>query len=274
MASLGQELKRERELRSISLQDIAAQTKIGVRHLQALEEDRLDLLPGKFLTKAILRSYAKALGIDEDRIMNKFHEEVLAQEQAGRPGERSRASVPREPAKPAKPAAQAREPRIRIGLISILIVVIVIAVLAGLYFFVIAPKGASKPESKPPAAVETSKTEPEAKTPAAEFPQLPPVVAANEPSQTGKMRLEFEFTAPTWMHVAADGALVFEGTQPTGTRATVEAATEVVLQTGNAAGFRLRINGRPVRPLGKSGQVLTDVRIRRDNLELFLEGGK
>ncbi len=261
MASLGQELKRERELRSISLQDIATQTKIGVNQLKALEDDRLDFLPGKFLTKAILRAYAKALGLDEEWVMNKYHEQLQVQEQTARSGEWTRALLSREP----------RPGKKRPLLAPILLVAAaLVAALACLYIFVIAPLSGSKP----PAAVETAKTPPAAEKPAPEFPALPPVVGAGRDPSAQTLRLEFEFIAPTWMHVAADGALVFEGLRNPGSRETLEARTEVVLHTGNAGGFRLRINGRPVRPLGGSGAVLTDVRIRRDNLEQFLEGGK
>ena len=99
-------------------------------------------------------------------------------------------------------------------------------------------------------------------------------MGADQISASEPLRLEFEFLAATWMHVTADGALVLEGIRKAGTREKCEARMEIVLQTGNAGGFRLRINGRPVRPLGQSGKVLTDVRIRHDNLGQFLESGK
>ena len=82
MASLGQELKRERELRGISLKEISISTKISTRFLQALEEDRLDILPGKFFIKAIIRAYAKSIGLEEDLVLNKYYEDSLQQEQS------------------------------------------------------------------------------------------------------------------------------------------------------------------------------------------------
>ena len=47
-------LRRERELRGISLKQISDDTKIGVRFLEALEEDRLDLIPGDVITYYIV----------------------------------------------------------------------------------------------------------------------------------------------------------------------------------------------------------------------------
>jgi transcriptional regulator with XRE-family HTH domain len=261
MASLGQELKRERELRSVSLREISDQTKIGIRHLQAMEDDRLDLLPGKFLTKAILRSYAKALGVDEDRILNKFHEEALAQEWDSRLAERAR---------PDRALQEEPKRRPRRALLWIVFVIVTLAVLACLYFFVL-PRGGSSPT---PPGESAPQPVPEEKNPAVEFPVLPPVVGANQPVPTESLRIEFEFQARTWMHIAADGVIVLEGIRDAGTRATCEAKSEVILQTGNAGGFSMIINGRPARRLGQSGKVMTDVRIRPDNLGQFLAAGK
>ena len=82
MASLGQDLKRERELRGISLKEISSSTKISMRFLEALEEDRLDIIPGNFFIKAILKSYARFIGLEEDYVLNKFYEASLEFEQA------------------------------------------------------------------------------------------------------------------------------------------------------------------------------------------------
>src|SRR3990172_1845514 len=72
MASLSERLKRERELRGISLKQISEETRIGVRFLQALEDDRLDVIPGEFYRRSYLRAYARYLGLDEDRALNVY----------------------------------------------------------------------------------------------------------------------------------------------------------------------------------------------------------
>jgi len=66
MGSFGENLKRERELRGVSLDDIAEATKIGTRLLRALEEEQFELLPGGIFNKGFVRAYAKYLGINED----------------------------------------------------------------------------------------------------------------------------------------------------------------------------------------------------------------
>ena len=66
MGSFGERLRREREMRGISLEDIAEATKIGTRLLRALEEEHFDLLPGGIFNKGFVRAYAKYLGLNED----------------------------------------------------------------------------------------------------------------------------------------------------------------------------------------------------------------
>ncbi len=72
MASLGDSLREEREARNISLEEIASATKIVPRYLEALETDRLDLMPGGFFVRAIIRSYAQAVGLDPDEVVERY----------------------------------------------------------------------------------------------------------------------------------------------------------------------------------------------------------
>ena len=64
--AFGQRLRREREMRGISLDQIAATTKISTRLLRALEAGQLDLLPGGIFNKNYVRAYASHLGMDEE----------------------------------------------------------------------------------------------------------------------------------------------------------------------------------------------------------------
>lgn len=66
MGSFGDRLRREREMRGVSLDDIAEATKIGTRSLRALEEEHFELLPGGIFNKGFVRAYAKYLGLNED----------------------------------------------------------------------------------------------------------------------------------------------------------------------------------------------------------------
>ena len=66
IVSLGAELKRERELRGVTLEEIARETKIRASLLGYIEDDRFDRLPAGVFRQSFVRSYARYLGIDED----------------------------------------------------------------------------------------------------------------------------------------------------------------------------------------------------------------
>ena len=66
MGSFGEKLKREREMRGVSLDDIAEATKIGTRLLRALEDEQFELLPGGIFNKGFVRAYARYLGLNEE----------------------------------------------------------------------------------------------------------------------------------------------------------------------------------------------------------------
>ena len=72
MESFGARLKREREQRKITLDDISSSTKIGTRFLVAIEEEHFDQLPGGIFNKGFVRSYARYLGIDENQAVADF----------------------------------------------------------------------------------------------------------------------------------------------------------------------------------------------------------
>jgi len=76
--SFGVSLKRERELRGISLAEIARTTKISVRLLEAIEKDRFDILPEGVFRKSFIKSYAKYLGMNEEQILHEYDLEVQA----------------------------------------------------------------------------------------------------------------------------------------------------------------------------------------------------
>lgn len=68
----GESLKKERELRGITLEEISQQTKVHVRFLEAIENDDLSVLPAKAFAKGFLRSYARMIGLDEEQIITNF----------------------------------------------------------------------------------------------------------------------------------------------------------------------------------------------------------
>lgn len=72
MGNFGEDLRMERLARGISLEEITAVTKISRRHLIALEQEKFRQLPGGILSKGIVRSYAGAVGLDQEDWTQRF----------------------------------------------------------------------------------------------------------------------------------------------------------------------------------------------------------
>jgi cytoskeleton protein RodZ len=71
VSEIGSILGRAREERGLRLADVAAATRIRVRYLAALEEERFDELPHGY-AEAFLRSYAAYLDLDPQRVVDAY----------------------------------------------------------------------------------------------------------------------------------------------------------------------------------------------------------
>lgn len=72
MESIGEYLKKERELKAITLQEIATITRICTRYLQALENDDYSSIPADVYVRGFLRAYAKCVGLASNEIISKY----------------------------------------------------------------------------------------------------------------------------------------------------------------------------------------------------------
>jgi cytoskeletal protein RodZ len=88
MISLGEALVNERKQKNVSLEEISQQTNIGVKSLQALENNRFNLLPGEFYLKNYIKSYLKAIGCDE-KTFRETHGEAINDALSGAPPEKT-----------------------------------------------------------------------------------------------------------------------------------------------------------------------------------------
>ena len=85
MDSLGSYLRRERELRQISLEEIAQTTRIPMRMLQRIEDDDLDALPGEVFARGFLKSYARSVGLDSELVLARYGDRSTDDEVAPAP---------------------------------------------------------------------------------------------------------------------------------------------------------------------------------------------
>lgn len=72
MESVGTHLRREREARHVSLEEVAQTTRIPVRMLQHLEADETTELPGDVFVRGFIKSYARVLGVDASPLLRRY----------------------------------------------------------------------------------------------------------------------------------------------------------------------------------------------------------
>src|ERR1051326_1569186 len=71
-AGFGEHLKREREMRGVSLDEICAATRISNRFLEALEKEEWEQLPGGVFNRGFVRAVARYLGLDEEGTVGEY----------------------------------------------------------------------------------------------------------------------------------------------------------------------------------------------------------
>jgi cytoskeleton protein RodZ len=76
MIEIGRSLVAAREARGLSLADAEQITHLRVRYLAALEADDVDALPGRAYARAFLRTYATALGLEADQLVDEFERRI------------------------------------------------------------------------------------------------------------------------------------------------------------------------------------------------------
>jgi len=72
VGDFGDKFRRERESKKITLEDVSNATKISSRMLQAIEDEKFDLLPGGVFNKGFIRAYAKHLGINDEEAVSEY----------------------------------------------------------------------------------------------------------------------------------------------------------------------------------------------------------
>lgn len=250
MSPLGSELRSAREAKGISLEEIAAATRIGLRYLKDLEEDNLADFPSSFFTRSVLRSYARAVGLDEKDLLARC--QTLGREAGrGAPGESS----------PRPPVFKSLPPYIKNAVFFLFC-----AAAIALTLFIFLKNRSEKPQ--PP------RTEPQAEaapSPAVQAQEPPPEAAPAPafPAQIQGLRLDLAFSAETWIQAYADGTVKIDGLEPPGASARIEAQSEILVHLGNAGGVSGALNGRPLKSFGGPGAVVRNIRITPANLADF-----
>jgi cytoskeleton protein RodZ len=281
--TLGKYLRRERELRKISLRELSKNTRVREHLLKAIEEDRQDLLPSPTFVKGFLTAYAKYVGLDANEIILRYQRGLT-----GTPENVPEATAEKEPGQDGKP-------RRAVG--AWIAGGVVVAGLIVYYFLFLQPAGprveplppasrekpveqevkapppvppevaAPSPSQKavppaPPQIAGTAPSKPEPPvTPATPAKQAPapaaPQVAATLLPQKGKpVSLQLKAVEVTWVSVKADNQAEREMLLRPGETIPLEAVSQMVVLVGNAGGLDLIYNGKALQRFGNSGDVV------------------
>ncbi len=246
MASgFGDHLKREREMRGVSLEEIAGATRISIRFLGALENEAWDLLPGGVFNRGFVRTVARYLGLEEEALLAEY---ALARGLTPPP-----AATPSPPA--SVPASTLSLP-FRIFLSAGAAFLFLALLAAGWYTWrwlsarrldmIAAERALPAPPSPPPAP--PALFEPPADAPPAE------AAAVSAPAQPAPLQLRISATKPTSIAIISDGQESFAGSIAPGENRVFLAKSIFTVETQDAGAVQLVLNGRPLAPLGSPGQ--------------------
>ena len=268
--TLGARLRRRREAKGLSLEEVARATKIHVNVLTLIEADRAASLNAVYL-KGFLKTYGGYLGEDVPALLALLPATPSVPVQPMSPPTH-RSNRPRAVASSASTILQTLMRGLqRLPWRPLITSAVVIAALwvggarlrASLIRHQAQPQPASstrrgaaapvRPPSKPsikpkPAAARMAKPKTKATTPVL-------------PTTGAPVQLTMRVQSMTWMRVTADGSVVFQDVLQPGARETWLARQDIVLWLGDAGGVTLELNGRQLGAPGKRGEIVRALRI-------------
>ena len=246
LASFGEELRREREIRGISLKEIADATKISKRFLDALERNDHRTLPAPVFTRGFVREYSKYVGLNAEEMVNRYNFAAANDDRIEKPPqvEKYPQVLPRDisPKPPRKRGIPPVYARIDRNLIASLFIAAALAAVA--WWAVQNRRADAESPTETVAAVTAAPTA---------IPVLPPKPVIDDST----LRLAVEVIDNAWVVLEADGKTVVNAEMERGERRTFEANEAFRFRNiGNAAGLKLTLNGAAIPPLGEAGEVI------------------
>jgi cytoskeletal protein RodZ len=128
--SLGEQLRRAREARNLTLRELSDQTRISRRHLEAIEANDFKQLPGGIFNRSFIKSFARAVRFNED-------EAVRAYQKVARERGETFDDVPttRQASRIYMDDVPTRSPALTAALSLVILVIISLGVYAGLHYY-------------------------------------------------------------------------------------------------------------------------------------------
>jgi cytoskeleton protein RodZ len=268
----GEELRRERELREVSREQLAAATKVSLRQIEALETGRLDHLPACVFSRGFVRSISVYLGLDADRVVAGFRNvyenweaESQKKDQTPTTSANPRLSRPRR--------AVSSDTTVR-GLV----IAALLALLTGGAAFL----KSRAADSRKSASASTTPVSRSLAGPASLA--LPPAIAAatvalpadgpgprhasGSPASASESvsTLTLSFKEDCWAEVLVDGKVAVRGLFQKGTKREFRSGGTFTLTLGNAGVVELAVDGHALEPIGGEGQVVKNYVIDRGSV--------
>ena len=237
VVTVGQRLKEAREAKGLSVEDVAAQTRIPTRHLTSLEESDWDKLPAATYSVGFAKNYAGVVGLDRAEIS-----ELLRAEMGGRLA----AAVHPEVYEAVDPARTMPK-----GLVFGALGLLVLVVLALSWF----SNRSMQPDE---SAAEANAVTPDVAATAP--PAAPPAPAATGP-------VVLTATEPVWIQIKDGNATLQQGELVAGQSYQVPStAVAPLLTTGKPEALRVMVGSAQAPAVGEAGKTVSGVSLKADDL--------
>ena len=248
MKSIGKMLRKAREKKGLSLEEVSSQTRIHHNVLRDLEDGNFQLLPSPTYVKGFLKRYAEYLGLQSGPLINQYL-----------------STHPREPEQILVLRGK-KIPRLRLGKFVIagtLVLILAIILISGFFAVrALLSRKSARPAQAPEQMVSSAKTG----SAGVKKSISAPVVSVKKVS--GPLRLEVFAEKDAWLEVRCNGKLLFQGVLSKGSREIWQGEDKIRLRIGNAGAFRLNLNGNSLGKLGKEGEILKEVVLTKEGMEI------
>ena len=231
--NFGERLKREREMREVSLEELTKATRISTRFLLALENEDWEKLPGGVFGHGFVRTIARYLGLDEESLL----------------GEYDMARGGQALAEPAKPEERIPSPPKWLPVAAVFVVLLIVI---GLFY-------AGRYGWRWYAAHRAAKQSAVSGSPAQSSSQNGSTTPADS-----SLDLSVSTSAATRVRILADGKLLLDTELPAGETRHFSANQQIEVTAGDSSAVLLELNGQAMPPLGAPGSSGTMVLSQKD----------
>jgi cytoskeleton protein RodZ len=251
----GEHLRREREMRGVSLDEISAATRISTRFLEAIEKDQWELLPGGVFNRGFIRSIARFLGLDEDSLVAEYALGTASDAHVHVAAQRSR-QMPRN----WRPAAAA-------------VVAVALIIAGGIFGYHRYGSGIAARlherflTGRAGARAGVSTSQPATPNTGAAYGSSATAVAPPVSDQApAGLALNVQAAKRADVKVIADGKVVFDGSVQPGDVKQFEAQDNFEITSSESSAVSFELNGQTMAPMGTPGQPAS-VALTRNNLK-------